>query len=488
MRVKARIRVMWVWITTGFPRLCLTAGLALAAASAWLGAGQTPITGQTPLNRQFQAAVSLYQAHRFGQARHVINKLIQQDPENFEVNELMGLICAGQDKNQEAGSYFAKAVRLNPQSAEARMYLATNLLALHYAAQAEAEFKKAVQIEPHNYDTTHNLGEFYIRAGKLNAAVPYLQAAARLDPAAYNNSYDLSLAEIETGQYASAKTSLQQALSHHDSADLHSLLAIADEKTGQFLQAESEYQLAAHMDPSEGNIFDWGSEFLLHHTLEAAVQVFGRGVNLFPSSARMEIGLGIALYSRTHYQQAINAFCRAIDLNPADPRPYMFLGKTYDISPVQAQAVTDRFSRFVQLQPKNSQALYYYALCLWKAFRTQAKPADLPKIEDLLQRSVSSNPAFPDAHLQLGILYTQIHQYPQAIEQYREAIQLQPSLADAHYRLGEALVRSGKKDEAQQQFQIFSRLHAKQLAESEKQRSEIKEFVLTSRSQTAGKP
>jgi len=482
------MRLMRVWIPIKFRSLCLTAGLACAAASASLGAGQTPATGQTPLNRQFQAAVTLYQARKFGQARQVLNNLLQQDPKNFEVNELMGLTCAGQGKNQEAGSYFAKAVRLNPQSAEARMYLGTSLVALHHNAQAETEFKKAAQIEPDNYSTNHNLGEFYIQAGKLNEAIPYLQKAARLDPAAYDNSYDLALAEIETGQYAGAKTSLQQALSHHDAADSHSLLAIADEKTGQFLQAEGEYQLAAHMDPSESNIFDWGSEFLLHHTLEPAVQVFSRGVQLFPSSARMEIGLGIALYSRTHYQQAIDAFCRAIDLNPADPRPYMFLGKTYDISPVQAQAVTDRFSRFVQLQPKNSQALYYYALCLWKAFRIQAKPADLPKIEDLLQRSVSINPSFPDAHLQLGILYTQVHQYPPAIEQYREAIKLQPSLADAHYRLGEALVRSGKKDEAQQQFQIFSMLHAKQLAETEKQRREIKEFVLTSRSQDAGKP
>ncbi len=478
MRGKIKINLAAPWFAV------LLVSIAFPPSLCW---GQFQNGSEVNLNRQFQTAVSLYQAQKYGQARQVLTTLIQQVPNDFEINELMGLVCAGQDRNAEAGGYFAKAVRLKPQSAEARMHLGTNLLALHQNVQAEAEFKKAAELEPDNFDTNHNFGEFFIQARKLAAAIPYLQKAAQIDPAAYNNAYDLALAEIKTGQYTAAKASLQRALSHHNAADLHSLLASADEKTGQYLQAENEYQLAAHMDPSESNIFDWGSELLLHHTLTAAVQVFSRGAQLFPQSPRMEIGLGIALYSRTHYQEAISAFCRAIDLNPADPRPYMFLGKTYDISPVQAQAVTERFGRFVQLQPHNSRALYYYALCLWKAFRTQGKPAGLPKIEDLLKRSVSINPSFPDAHLQLGILFAQLRQYPEAIEQYRQAIKLQPNLADAHYRLAQALVRTGKKDEAQQEFQTFSKLHEVQTAESEKQRSEIMEFVLTSRSQSQDK-
>jgi tetratricopeptide (TPR) repeat protein len=442
--------------------------------------GQAPTNAQHLRNRQFQSAVSLYEAQKYDQARELLLKLLRQSPNDFEVNELMGLVWAAQGQNQRAGAYLAKAVHLQPESAEARMYLATNLLALGHSHEAEIEFKKAVALDPGNFETNHNLGEFYIQAGDLPAAIPYLHKAAQIDPTAYNNSYDLALAEIKTGHYTRAQKTLKQALRHHNEADLHSLLALTNEKTGQYLQAANEYQLAAHLDPSETHIFDWGNELLLHHTLEPAVLVFRQGVKLYPQSARLEIGLGIALYSRTHYQQAIDAFCRAIDLNPADARPYVFLGKAYDISPVQAQAVTERFARFVQMQPHNSQALYYYALCLWKGFRNQANPADLPKIKTLLMRSVAIDPAFADARLQLGILDAQLHQYPDAIEQYRQAIKLQPSLADAHYRLAEALVRSGKKDEAQKEFQIFSKLHQQQMAESEKQRREIMEFMLTS--------
>lgn len=431
-------------------------------------------------NQEFQAAVSFYQQQKFTQAQPILARLLDRYPNNFELNELMGLVFVGEKNPGRARNYLAKAVQIKPQSAEARMYLAANLAELHENAQAESEFKKAAESAPQNYETNHNLGEFYISEGKLAAAIPYLAKAQQITPSALNNGYDLALAQIKTGDYAAAKTNLDRLLAYQNSADLHSLLGAADEHTGQFVAAATEYQTAAHMDPSESNIFAWGSELLLHHTLELAIQVFGRGATLFPQSARMQVGYGIALYSRGHYQDAIDAFCRAIDINPKDPRPYTFLGKIYDVSPLQATAVTNRFARYATLQPRNAQALYYYAMSLWKASRAANQTTDLPKVEKLLESAVAHDPAFADAHLQLGILYAGKREWQQAIGQYRQAIRCQPDLADAHYRLGEALVRAGERTAAQNEFQTFNRLHQQQVKEQAKERSEITQFVYTS--------
>lgn len=431
------------------------------------------------LNRQFQAAISCYQNRQYDKAQQLLDGLLKQVPNSFQLNELMGMVYAAERLPANASPYFAKAVQIKPGSAEARMHWAASLSALHQNSQAEREFKSAVRLRPDAYDTNHNLGEFYIAAGKLPLAVPYLVRAQQANPSSYNNGYDLVLAEIKTHQYADAKTNLTRLLHTHNAADLHSLLAAADEQTGQYVQAAREYQLAARMSPTEDNIFAWGSELLLHHTLEPAITVFQRGVQLYPRSARMQIGYGIALYSRADYEDAINAFCHAVDLNPDDRRPYMFLGKIYDVSPLQAQTVTKRFARYARLQPNNPQALYYYGLSLWKAFRTQATPVDFYKVEGLLEKAVNLDPSFAEAHLELGIFYFQQHRVADAIAQYRQAIKAQPDLADAHYRLGEALVRSGQRAAAQQQFQIFSRLHAQQVKERENQRSEIMQFVYT---------
>ncbi|MGH9401706.1 MAG: tetratricopeptide repeat protein [Terriglobia bacterium] len=431
-------------------------------------------------NQEFQAAVAFYQKQQFSQARPILIKLLEQYPRDFELNELMGLVYAGENDQNRASTYLARAVQIKPQSAEARMYLAANLLELHQNARAESEFKKAAAIEPASYETNHNLGEFYIGVGKLGAAIPYLAKAQEISPPSVNNGYDLALAQIKMGAFADARKNLETLLTYQNSAELHSLLGAADEHTGQYVQAATEYQTAAHMDPSENNIFAWGSELLLHHTLELAIQVLSRGVQLYPRSARMQAGYGIALYSRGHYQDAIDAFCHAIDVNPKDPRPYTFLGKIYDVSPLQAAAVTDRFARYATLQPHNAQALYYYAMSLWKASRTENQTLDLSKVQKLLESAVAIEPAFTEAHLQLGILYAGQRRWEAAISQYRQAIRRQPDLADAHYRLGEAMVRTGQRAAAQGEFQTFNRLHQQQVKDEAKQRSEITQFVYTS--------
>ncbi len=435
--------------------------------------------GASGLNLQFRLAVRLYQNQQFAQAEQILKQLVRSAPNDFQVNELMGLVCSAQQKAEEATAYLTKAVRLKPDSAEARTELGANLMGLHRTALAERQFRKAAALDPGGYDANHNLGEFYIEAGKLSAAVPYLAKAQSLEPSSYNNGYDLALAEVKTGGAPAARITVQRLLAVRNTAELHSLLATADEQAGRYLEAASEYQLAAHMDPSEANIFAWGSELLVHHTLEPAVKVFSSGAAQYPRSARMQVGLGIALYSRTHYADAIDAFCRAIDLNPVDTRPYMFLGKIYDVSPLQAAAVTERFARYAKLQPHNPQALYYYAMSLWKASRIENKPVDLQKVETLLETAIAARPAFAQAHLQLGIFYAQQRRFANAIVQYRQAIQMQPDLADARYHLAEALVRIGQRAEGRQEFATFNRLHEGQVKEREKQRRQVLQFVYT---------
>ena len=61
------------------------------------------------------------------------------------------------------------------------------------------------------------------------------------------------------------------------------------------------------MDPSEENLFTWGSELLLHRTYEPAIQVFQQATQRFPDSPRLWIGLGMALYSRGKYEDSIKA-------------------------------------------------------------------------------------------------------------------------------------------------------------------------------------
>ncbi len=344
-------------------------------------------------------------------------------------------------------------------------------------AEMELNLKKAVESEPQSFETNHSIGEFYIHVSKLTEAIPYLEKAYALNPSDYVNAYDLALADFETQNYAAARRQIRSMLQRQDAAELHNLLAEVEEKSGNYVEAANQYELAAHMEPSEKNIFDWGLELLRHQTLEPAIEVFRHGVERYPGSAKTWIGYGTALYSRGIYDEAVKAFSQATDVNPSDPRPYLFLAQVYSVSSVEARDVTEHLHRFAQLQPRNPQALYSYALALWKGERGQNAQADSSQIESLLKSAAELDPRYPDVHLQLGILYAERKDYPQAIEEYQRAIKLSPELADAHYRLAQACVRTGEKARAQEEFGIYERLHKQQLAETEKRRAEVKQFV-----------
>jgi tetratricopeptide (TPR) repeat protein len=374
-------------------------------------------------------------------------------------------------------------VQINPRSAAAHTNLATNLVRLGKLAPAEEQFRKALELEPGSYDTNHNLGEFYVAAGEIPQAVVYLEKAQRVNSAAYDNSYDLSFAYLETGRSAEARNLVQELIKAKDTAELHNLLAQIEEKDQKFLEAAKEFETAAHMDPSESNLFDWGSELLLHRTLDPAVEVFQNAADRYPKSPRLAIGFGMALYSRGNYEDAVKALIRAADLNPADPRCYYFLSKAYDSSPGQAEDVIQRFRRFSELQPRNAMAHYYYAMSLWKGRRAQDASFDVHQIEMLLKRAIALDPKLAEAHLQLGNLYSDQNKYADAIPEYERAVELNANLADAHYRLGQAYVRTGQKERAQPQLEVYQRLRAEHLAELDKQRAEIRQFVISEKEQ-----
>jgi tetratricopeptide (TPR) repeat protein len=289
------------------------------------------------------------------------------------------------------------------------------------------------------------------------------------------------MADFLLGRLDEARQVIRDLEKEKKNDELHNLLAQVDEKEGKFIDAANEYETAAHLDPTENNLFDWGSEMLLHRTYEPAITIFQDATQRYPNSPRLFIGLGLALYSRTRYDDAVKALLRAADLDPSDPRCYLFLSKAYDSSPGEAAAVTERFRRYAEEQPNNARAQYYYAISLWKAKRTGGSAVDLSTVESLLKNSIALDESFADAHVQLGDFYADRHQYEESIPQYERALALDSSLSDAHYRLGMDYVHVGNKDLAQNELAVYKKLRAEHLAEVDKERAEVRQFVYSAK-------
>lgn len=451
--------------------------LLLAALAPSRAASQADAEGGKALEGKFQSAQAHFNSGKYAAAQQELEALAKALPKSFEVQELLGLVYSAEGQEEKATTHLEQAVRLRPESAEARNNLATNLARRGKPALAEKEFQKAVELAPASFDANRNLGAFYLRTGRIAAAIPYLEKAQSANPASYDNGYDLALAYEETGRLPEARRQIQELLKQKDTGELHNLLAGVEEKAGNYVAAVNEYERAAHMEPSEANLFDWGSELLVHQTPNPAIEVFSEGVKRYPQSPRLALGLGLAFDLLGKYDEAVKSLLRGVDLDPSDTRAYYFLSKAYDRAPSQADAVVERFRRYAELRPRNARATVYYALSLWKGRRTETSHAYLDQVQSLLKKAVALDPSSAEGHLQLANLYSQRHQYAEAVPEYQQALKLSPHLPDAHFRLGQAYSRLGNKDLADKEFQLHKQLYEQHLAEVDKERSEIQQFV-----------
>jgi len=439
------------------------------------------------LDRQFQSAVSAYKSGHLPEAASQLEALLPHVPKSFEVHELLGLVYAAQSQNTKAVEQLEAAADLKPDSAAARTNLAAALYQAGKAGPAEEQFRKALVLDPQNYDASHNLGELYVQSKRIADAVPLLEKAQQIRPS-YNNGYDLALAYFMTGKLDAARSIVESLLKARDTGELHNLLAQIDEKQDKFVEAANEYEAAAHMDPSESNLFDWGSEMLLHRTYDPAITVFQQGVQRYPDSPRLQIGLGMGLYARGRYDEAISALLKAADLNPADPRCYFFLSKAYESSPNRADDVIERFRRFAEIQPNNAMAQYYYAASLWKGKQVEGASANAEQVASLLKKSIALDAKMAEAHALLGNVFAERREYDKAIPEYARALELNPNLPDTHYRLGVAYVHTGQKDRAQGEFDVYQKLRAQHLAEMDKERAAVQQFVYSEQGTSAARP
>ncbi len=365
----------------------------------------------------------------------------------------------------------------------------------------EASLRKAAAREPKDFNANHRAGKVLLANGKAVEALAYLERASRLKPDDYENAYLLALAYADAGQYQHARTNARALLTaqeetreglaqrdqvQKDQAELHHLLGDIEEKSGNPLEAVREYQRAAELDPSEPYLFDWGSELLLHRAIEPAIEVFGKGNRLFPRSARMLVGLGVAWYSNGSYDQAAQRLCEASDLNPGDPKAYLFLGKIQSVETTQSDCSTERLARFVKLQPANAQANYYYAVNLWKRRKGLDDAESLAQVESLLKKSVALDSKLGVGYLQLGVLYSERRDFARAVSSYQEAIEASPQLEEAHYRLAQAYKRTGEKDKAERELQLYNQISKKKEEDVERERRESRQFVYTLRSPASG--
>ena len=159
-------------------------------------------------------------------------------------------------------------------------------------------------------------------------------------------------------------------------------------------------------------------------------------------------------YDARLYTPAISRLRRVIELDPNMMRAYNNLGLCYD-SLGQFDEAIQSFSRAIELNRKQKQP------SAWPPLNLAVSLISLNRLEEAVVRlheALSYDPKFPQAHYELGLVLEKERKLEEAIAPLQRAIELDPLYPEPHYTLGRIYQRQGKREEAQEQIEEFKKL------------------------------
>lgn len=317
----------------------------------------------------------------------------------------------------------------------------------------------------------HRLGTIYTAQTNYQEAVGALETAATYRADSLPVLIDLGVAYFYLGQYKKAIEPLRRALVvDPQSSSAHQMMGKTYFMIGEFEDAEHELATAQKLSPTDYDVlYTLGLVYLRQHKFEPAKQLYDRMVVQLGDQAPLRVLIGRAYRETGFLPEAIEEFKKAIVLDSKFPRAHYHLGLSYLLKDGAAKLgeAAEEFKRELAGHPDEFYGNYYLGIVL-------AAEAKWAEATGPLEAAAGIQPNNPDPYFFLGQAYQGLEKYEQAITALKKSIELNPDLAhndyqvtNAHYRLGQSLIKSGRADEGAKELQIASDLKARAFKRNE---------------------
>ncbi len=177
-----------------------------------------------------------------------------------------------------------------------------------------------------------------------------------------------------------------------------------------------------------------------------------------PTNPLYPYWLGRVDYDARQYKAAVVKFQKALELSPDFMKAYDNLGLSYEALAEYDNAI-NIYQKAVDLNRKKALPSPWPSLNLGALL---VKLGKFPEAEASLKESLQYAPRFPAAHYQMGLLLEKQNRDKEALEQLRQAVQNNPSYADPHYVMSRIYQRLGEKEQADTERTAFQKLKSEQ--------------------------
>jgi tetratricopeptide (TPR) repeat protein len=362
--------------------------------------------GEDDLNRARHAL----SAGQRTEAISLLENYSRLHPAQPDVYNLLGIAYGQANDNGRSLAMFKEYARLEPNRPEAYNNLGAAYLRTGNDEQAEAVFRQALRLSPQDANALYNLGAL------LNARHKYAESRPLLDRALRRGrtpavAYEAAVAAAGTGDRATALRILNSmsAPQGRDAAPWLKLIGTLNLDAGNLKDASKALEKAVALDPDNKSIYALSLVRLKSNEPDRALPLLDTVFSSFPVSEK-HVREGTLLASYGAYKQAFSLFEQSAKEDPT----------SYD-------------------------AFYNLAVLRLDKFKDSA--AALKSAERALELKPGG-----EIHDLLGDIYEAQAHYREALNEYQQAVHLDPGNDKYLFDLGAELMLHENYDAAEQLF------------------------------------
>jgi predicted Zn-dependent protease len=289
-----------------------------------------------------------------------------------------------------------------------------------------------------------------VLAGKLEEAVPIYQELTRKFPDSPDLRMDFCIAQFKARRYRDSIEQAEAALKLRPELRTPNLfLGESYVALGEFVAAIPPLQKVLEAQPKERNARLALAEALSGaRRYEEAADQFQKLSELLPDNPKVWYGLGKCYDKlsdktsgqRDHYRElAHQAYTRLMQLPPS-PESYIYAAERSEKTSEWVEAAK-QWRKALELEPNDVRAREGLA---WALFRARDYAPALALIDSMRKDGLES----AELNFLSGACWLNLEQPEKSISYFEKALALDPHLLPAQAALGQALLRTGKAQEA----------------------------------------
>jgi predicted O-linked N-acetylglucosamine transferase (SPINDLY family) len=269
-------------------------------------------------NSFLQEAIHNIKKNNFVDAKILLLKILDIEPLNFDVLNIIGAITGAENNHVEALIFFKKAQKIRPGDNLVNFNLAKALSETGNNLEAIKYYKIAIRLDKNHFGSWLNFGRSLDQLKRYDEALSYYDQAIKLKP-------DFAEAYYNKGNTFKNLKRYDEALSHYDQAiKLKPDFVQAYNNKGNIFkdlkrydEALSHYDQAIKLKPdyaeaynNKGNIF----KDLMRY--EDALSHYDQAIKLKPDLAKAYNNKGNIFKDLMRYEDALSHYDQAIKLEP----------------------------------------------------------------------------------------------------------------------------------------------------------------------------